>query len=330
MASDSFHPPRKTLVIELLGRAGLVVMMLAVVALVSIITTNKTNIFVLFIIISLIANIIFPFNIYNMKYLNSYNEGLFSDKKIDTTFLNKYKEGLESNNDITDVNLSAQTPRLPGHGSDTTIDATKVTFKYKGKPQEVNLLLKVEDSDTKIGSIFKKTFSKPYLLISSTGWSIDYNSNSENKAEDCVRDTIRQVNHFWERATANDEMQKQRKEKANSFKENLPEETLHDLILNLEDILGEAKIEYNDFYLNWEVTFEKNPLFKVNENNRITGGNYYDSFGRKSGLVMNIASEKLFEIMGELAQLNSSLESFDCKMEFSIEDQLRLLITLNK
>lgn len=255
-----------------------------------------------------------------MRYLNTYNEGLFSGKKIDTNFLNRLESELESNADITDFNLSPHTPT-----SNTTIDATKVTFKYKGKPQEIYLLLKIEDSDTKIGSIVKKTFSKPYLLIRSIGWNIEYKDYA-NRVDDCVRDIINQVDWFQRGENAREEFQKEKKEKSNSFKETLPEETLRDLILNLEDILGSSNIKYSEHYLTWEVTFEKNSILKTNENTRISG-NYYDAGGAQRGLVMNLASDKLFEIMNELAQLNSSIESFDCKMEFSIENRLKLVIS---
>lgn len=52
--------------------------------------------------------------------------------------------------------------------------------------------------------------------------------------------------------------------------------------------------------------------------------------GLRRYLYVNNGSDKLFEVMSELSQLNSSLESFDFKMDFSIENKLILFISQKK
>jgi hypothetical protein len=264
-----------------------------------------------------------------MKYLNKYNEGIFNSKKIDTNWLNKFEEKLSSYEHITDVRLSKtpnDSPLSTFSTDEKKLDIYSLSFKYKGVNKTYRILLRL-DSDNAI----KRAFTKPHLEIEqylpngffSNSLSVkDY----QNKVDDCVRNLVDECEKSHEYTINKEERVKKSEEFQNRFKETLPEQTLHDLILNLEDILGKATIKYNNYpYLHWKVDFPKNSILKIT-NSRIDGS----MEGLRRYLYVNNGSDKLFEVMSELSQLNSSLESFDFKMDFSIENKLILFISQNK
>lgn len=264
-----------------------------------------------------------------MKYLNKYNEGLFNSKKIDTNWLNKFEEELSSYEDITDVTLSktaSDSPLSTFSTDEKKLDIHSLSFKYKGVNKTYRILLRL-DSDNAI----KRAFTKPYLEIeqySPAGGFFKRNpiKDYQNKLHDCVRNLVDECEKSHEYKINRNERLKKSAEFQNRFKESLPEQTLHDLILNLEDILGQATIKYNNYpHLHWKVDFPTNSILKIT-NSHIDGS----MEGLRRYLYVNNGSDKLFEVMSELSQLNSSLESFDFKMDFSIENKLILFISQKK
>lgn len=238
-----------------------------------------------------------------MKHLNSYNEGIFNSKKIDTEWLNGIKSDLEKISEITNVNLVNKSHKK------NELDRWELKFKYKG--QEFNFIFSLtldglgysRQSDNKLKRLFKKTDIK----ISCGDWAT-YPKNYKEFGFNQLLQLIKSKNALRVR----DESIKNRNA---DFKENLPENVLHDLLLNLEDILGESKISFSGYLKpTWEVSFPSNDILKSNN----------ISFRNEK---TNIASDKLFDIMNELSQLNSSLETFDCEMEFSTDGSLKLWIT---
>jgi hypothetical protein len=285
-----------------------------------------------------------------MQYLKSFNEGLFDNKKIDTTWINGIKSGLETFVGFSDITLN----RFIDNNDRSILDGYKLSFKYEDVSMYFTFELKV-DSDPYDMEIIKKIrtginrlFQNPMIRMKfhpnreKTHWSnglfrvwdrytpqrdyLNFRPQDDYSITYILSIITESVQLYHNEKNTEEEKSKKTKELCDSFKDNLPEYLLRDLIINIEDIIGQYEIKFMEATRNgvkipiYKISFTESDLFKVFDLSS------YPNHGRKINSYK--ASNSLFNVMSELSELYHILnDKFNCKMHFTIENKLIIFIS---
>jgi hypothetical protein len=248
-----------------------------------------------------------------MKYLNKYNEGIFSSKKVDKQLVEKVKKWIEDNYNNAQLNEE---------DNKTIIEFTHDDVDYK-------VVLSIDDDYQKEKGIGKltKVFSKPDIRFSLIANNHRLNSVSMSEGdfytERISDEIINNISHY----VNNMKTDKLRKAEYEKEKEELKSKTiskddLEDVVVSLSDICDDYEIKENFvkrtdgryFYL---VKFTKKELgFNFKEIKSIIGSR---SYGDPKIQIDNLENLKL--IIEELDNIKYALkEGWDLDVNIYIKD----------
>lgn len=241
-----------------------------------------------------------------MKYLNKYNEGIFSSKKVDKKLISDIKKYIEDN---------YQNVRFDENDNEFIFLFTFFDAYYKG-------VIKISDEYQQETGIKKitKAFSKPSLRFSlyhcdNLGNNIGNRLSDTSMFEvgsprynyetiiDCISSVVGRVVRDIELRQKSQEEKEKLKDKA------IPKDELEDVVVNLSDIcdnclIKETFIRRTDGVYMYLITFTKNNLgFNFKEIKSIIGSR---SYGDPKIQIDNL--ENLKSIIEELDNIKHSLK----------------------
>lgn len=212
-----------------------------------------------------------------MKYLNKYNEGIFSSKKIDKNLISDIKKYLEDN---------YQNVQFDENNNEFAFLFTSDELNYKG-------VMKISDEYQEETGIKKitKAFSKPslkfFLYRSDENNIVEHPINRVFNAtlfddDDYYKTIIDSISLVVSRVRRDIELrQKSQEEKQKLKDKTISKDDLEDVLINLSDIcddcvIKETFIKRTDGVYMYLITFTKNNLgFNFNEIKSIIGSRGY-------------------------------------------------------
>ena len=247
-----------------------------------------------------------------MKYLNKYNEGIFSSKKLDKKLISDIKKYLEDN---------YQNVQFDENNNEFIFLFTSDELNYKG-------VMKISDEYQEETGIKKitKAFSKPSLRFSlyrsdenlNLNFNINDLLNAGNRVfnstlfgdDDYYKTIIDSISTVVGRVRRDVELrQKSQEEKEKLKGKTISKDELEDVVVNLSDIcdncvIKETFIRRTDGVYMYLITFTKNNLgFNFNEIKSIIGSR---SYGDPKIQIDNL--ENLKSIIEELDNIKYTLK----------------------